>query len=60
MWCSLKIIMFSAGLFLLIESTGTVLAVKNFKSLALPVFMMQALPCLGFLFGGYCLIKSLF
>ncbi len=58
-WCSLKIILLSTGLFLLIESTGTVLAVKKFKSFVLPVFLMQAVPCLGLLFGGYCLVKSL-
>jgi len=58
-WCSLKIILVSAGLFLIIESTGTVLAVKKFKKLALPVFLMQAVPCLGLLVGGYLLIKSL-
>jgi hypothetical protein len=38
---------------------GTVLAVKRFKSLVLPVFLMQAVPCLGLLFGSYCLVKSL-
>jgi hypothetical protein len=39
-WCSLKIILLSVGLFLIIESTGTVLAVKQFKLLVLPVFLM--------------------
>jgi hypothetical protein len=58
-WCSLKIILLSVGLFLIIESTGTVLAVKQLKPLVLPVFLMQAVPCLGFLLGGYYLIKSL-
>jgi hypothetical protein len=58
-WCSIKIILMSVGLFLIIESTGTVLAVKKYKSLVLPVFLMQAVPCLGLLFGGYYLIKSL-
>ena len=58
-WCSLKIILLSVGLFLIIESTGTVLAVKKLKSLVLPVFLMQAVPLLGLLFGGYYLVKSL-
>jgi hypothetical protein len=58
-WSSLRIILLSAGLFLLIESMGTILAVKKFKSLVLPVFLMQAVPCLGLLFGGYYLVKSL-
>jgi hypothetical protein len=58
-WSSLRIILLSAGLFLLIESTGTILAAKKFKSLVVPVFLMQAVPCLGLLFGGYYLVKSL-
>jgi hypothetical protein len=57
--CSVKIILLSAGLFLLIESTGTFLAAKKIKSLVLPVFLMQAVSCLGLLFGGYYLVKSL-
>jgi hypothetical protein len=58
-WCSMKIILLSIGLFLIIESTGTVLVMKKFKSFVLPVFLMQAVPCLGLLVGGYYLIKSL-
>lgn len=58
-WCSLRIILLSISLFLLIESMGTILAVKKIKSLVLPVFLMQVVPCLGLLFGGYYLVKSL-
>jgi hypothetical protein len=58
-WCSVKIILLSLGLFLLIESTGTFLAVKKHKSLAVSVFFLQALPCAGLLLGGFYLIKSL-
>jgi hypothetical protein len=58
-WCSVKIILFSLGLFLLIESAGTFLSVWKFKSLALSVFFLQVLPCLGLLFGGFYLVKSL-
>lgn len=58
-WCSLKIILCSAGLFLLIESVGTVLSVWKYKSLALAVYFLQAVPCLGALFGGFYLIKAL-
>ena len=58
-WCSMKIILLSVGLFLIIESTGTMLAVRRFKSLVMPVFMMQGVPCLGLLFGSYYLVKSL-
>jgi len=58
-WCSLKIILLSFGLFLLIESAGTFLAVRKHNSLALSVFFMQAAPCLGLLCGGFYLVKSL-
>lgn len=57
-WSSVKIILFSIGLFLVIESFGTVLAVFKFKSVAVPVFFLQVLPCAGLLCGGYYLLKS--
>jgi hypothetical protein len=58
-WASIKIILFCIGLFLVIESAGTVLSVLKFKSLALLVFFLQVLPCLGLLCGSYFLVKSL-
>ena len=58
-WCSVKIILCSISLFLLIESTGTMLSVWKFKSLALLVFFLQAVPCLGLLSGSFFLVKSL-
>ena len=58
-WSSIKIILFSVGLFLIIESTGTTLAVLKYPSLAVPVYFLQIIPCLGLLCGIYCLIKSL-
>lgn len=50
---------FSIGLFLVIESAGTILSLRKRKSLALSVFFLQTLPCLGFLFGSFYLMKSL-
>ena len=58
-WCSVKIILFSFGLFLLIESAGTLLSVRKHKSLALSVYFMQAVPCFGLLCGVFYLLKSL-
>jgi hypothetical protein len=58
-WCSLKIILLSLGLFLLIESLGTVLSLLKYKSVALMIYFLQMLPCLGFLVGGYYLVKAL-
>ena len=58
-WCSIKIILLSAGLFLFIESAGTLLAVMRRKYLALTVFFLQVVPILGFLSGSYCFVKAL-
>ena len=58
-WSSIKIILFSIGLFLVIESVGTVLAVLKLRSLAVPVFFLQIAPCLILLCGSYYLVKSL-
>jgi len=58
-WCSLKIILLSVGLFLFIESAGTLLAVMRRKHLALTVFLLQVVPLLGFVSGSYCFVKAL-
>ena len=58
-WCSLKLILFSASLFLLIDSFGTLLLVINRRRLAGKVFILIAVPCIGFFVGGYYLMKAL-
>ena len=58
-WCSCKIILLSLGLFLIIECLGTFLAVSNRKPLAWGIYALHVLPCLGFLLGGYYLLKAL-
>jgi hypothetical protein len=58
-WCSVKLILFSASLFLLIDSFGTLLLVLNRRRLAGKVFILIGLPFLGFFIGGYYLVKSL-
>jgi len=58
-WCSLKLILFSASLFLLIDSFGTLLLVLNRRRLAGKVFILITLPVFGFLLGGYYLVKAL-
>jgi hypothetical protein len=59
MWCSFKIILLSLGLFLIIECLGTFLAVSSRKQVAWTIYILHILPCLGFLMGGYCLLKAL-
>ena len=58
-WCSLKIILLSIGLFMVIESLGTILVRFKHKDLALAVFSMQILSLIVFLIGDYYLIKAL-
>jgi len=58
-WCSAKVILLSASLFLLIDSFGTLLLVLNRRRLAEKVFFLIGLPFMGFLVGGYYLVKAL-
>jgi len=58
-WGSLKVIFWSAGLALFVESLGTLLALRKRKNLALAVFLLQLLPLLGFLTGTYYFVKAL-
>jgi len=58
-WCSVKIILFSLGLFLVIESLGSILAVANQHVFAWLVYLLHVAPCFGVLLGGYCLAKAL-
>jgi len=51
-WCSVKLILFSTSLFLLIDSFGTLLLVLNRRRLAGKVFVLIALPFLGFFIGA--------
>jgi hypothetical protein len=59
-WCSLKIMLSSIGLWLLIESFGTVLVRLKHIRLAVMLFALQIVPGVGLLTGGYYLAKSLF
>ena len=58
-WSSVKIMLFCIGLFLMIESTGTMLTVFKMRTLAITVFFLQLLPGLGIVCGAYYLLKSL-
>ena len=58
-WCSFKIILLSLGLFLVIESLGTILSVLKRKPLAWIVYSLHVVPGFGLLLGGYCLLKAL-
>jgi len=57
-WCSCKIILFSLGLFLVIECLGTWLVVIQRQRLAWAVYALHCLPSLFFLMGSYYLVKA--
>ena len=58
-WCSFKLMLLCLGLFLVIESVGTALAVWKRKTAALLVYWLHLVPSLGLLIGGYFLMKAL-
>lgn len=58
-WCSLKLILASVGMFLLLDSLGTVFMLFKRQRLAVVTFVLIFLPCLGFLAGSYYLLKAL-
>ena len=58
-WCSVKLILFSGSLFLLIDSFGTLLLVLRRRRLAGKIFILITLPFMGFFVGGYYLVKAL-
>ena len=58
-WCSLKIMLFSIGLFLLLDAAGSVLARWGRTYLAGLVFSLQIVNALIFLAGGFYFIKAL-
>ena len=58
-WCSLKIILLSLGLCLIIEACGTLLMKFEHELMGFLVYLLHIVPVLGFLAGSYYLIKSL-
>jgi hypothetical protein len=58
-WCSLKIILISIGLMLVIESLGTILVRLKHRQMAVAVFSTQIISLLVFLTGGFYLLKAL-
>lgn len=58
-WCSVKLILFSVSIILLIDSFGTLLLILNRRQLAGKVFILIVVPFFGFFIGGYYLVKAL-
>ena len=57
--CSFKIILFSLGLFLIIEAVGTLMAVMKCKVIAAAIYCLHCIPALGMVLGIFCEIKAL-
>lgn len=58
--CCLELMVLFAGLFLIIESAGTLLAVFDHKHTAMTVYCLHCVPALGILLSGIFLVKTLF
>jgi hypothetical protein len=58
-WCSVKIIMFSVGLFLIFDSLAIVLGRAKMKGLALALFCLEGAAFMLSLGGCFCFAKSL-
>lgn len=58
-WCSVKLILFSIGFFLIVDSLGTLLMKFEYRLLAVMVFLLHLLAALGVGAGGYYLLKAL-
>ena len=58
-WCSFKIILSSLALFLILDALGTLFVRARRMSLGALAFFSLAVPCVGFLVGGYYLLKAL-
>lgn len=55
----MKIILFSIGFFLIVDSLGTLLMKLEYRLLACLVFLLHLLAALGIGAGGYYLLKAL-
>lgn len=58
-WCSLKIILLSLGVCLVIESLGTWLMKIGHVLMGVSTYLLHIVPVMGLLAGSYYLIKSL-
>jgi hypothetical protein len=59
-WCSVKIILFSLGLILALDSLGIIFLRHRREELFWCSFLLQCLTCCGLMAGGFYLVKALF
>jgi uncharacterized membrane protein SpoIIM required for sporulation len=58
-WCSMKIILLSLGMALIIEAFGTILMKRGYELIGFLAYLLHVFPVLGLLAGGYYLVESL-
>ena len=58
-WCSLKILLLSAGVILLTDSLSKVMEAFRREALAVTAFFAALVPSLGLVVGAYELVKAL-
>lgn len=58
-WCSLKVMFFSVGLFLCLDALATWAQILQRKEAALTLLLLLVVPVAGFFYGGYCFLRGL-
>lgn len=58
-WCSLKMMFCSVGLFLCLDALATWSQMLQKKEAALMFLLMLVVPAVGFIYGGYCFLRGL-
>ena len=58
-WCSVKIILLSLGVLLLVRALGTWLKILDRELVGNAILRLSAAPCLGLALGSYYLVKAL-
>jgi hypothetical protein len=58
-WCSLKLMLCSAGLFLSLDALATWAQLQRKKEAALTLLFLLLVPVAGFIYGGYCFLRGM-
>lgn len=59
MWYSLKVIVFSVGIFIFMDALATWARLLGFVKLSCLFLILLTIPSIGSIYGGYCLLKAL-
>ena len=59
-WNSIRVLLWTIAGFLIIDALATWAMVVKRTQLALIIYFLLPIPCLGFLFGVFCLLRAIF